>query len=245
MIFFDNKKKFEKLVFPEYVEASGRKYFIEVIFSPKRSSSVVIRDNKLVFRLSSYLSKTKAEEHFSELLKKIYRKLQKSPGVKSKTISDVLEEMRLVFSDGVYEIEYSTKVRGVKFANSKFYVNPRVKHENIEKHLLKFLIEIYSPRIKNYVEALNLQTYRYDIKDVEIKIINSKWGHCTPDNRLMFNLKLLNAPIEVFDYVIIHELAHIRHKNHSARFWAEVAKFCPNYKIMRKRLKESPPGVFK
>jgi predicted metal-dependent hydrolase len=245
MIFFDNKKKFEKLVFPEYVEVLGKKYYIEVVFFAKRSSSVVIKGDRLVFRLSSYLSGKKAEEHFSDLLKKIYRRISKSPVVRIKTISDVLEDMRLVVSDEVYEIEYSTRVRSVKFSELKFYVNPRVKHENVEKYFIKFLIGIYSPRVKKYVLAFNEQTYKYNVKDVQVKFVNSKWGHCTADDRLMFNLKLLNAPIEVFDYVVAHELAHIRYKNHSSLFWADVGRFCPDYKRMRKLLKESPPGVFK
>lgn len=49
---------------------------------------------------------------------------------------------------------------------------------------------------------------------------------------------LLNVGEELLDYVVIHELAHRRHMNHSADFWAEVEKYCPDYKVQRKRLKE-------
>ena len=60
----------------------------------------------------------------------------------------------------------------------------------------------------------------------------------------MFNLKLLNANLEVLNYVIYHEISHIIHKNHSINFWDEVSKFCPNHKILRKELKTNPPGVY-
>ena len=75
--------------------------------------------------------------------------------------------------------------------------------------------------------------------------MRSKWGHCTHDDSIMLNLKLLNAEIEILNYVIYHELSHIKHKNHSSNFWAEVEKFCPNYKLLRKKLKNNPPGLFK
>ena len=245
MFSLSGKKKFEGLVFPQEIVVNDVEYGIDVIFSAKRSSSVVVRDDRLVFRMSSYLSRKQAQEHFAELLKKIYKKVERSGVVRVKTIKDVLEEGHLVFADTIYPVEYTTKFRGVKFVDEKFYVNVKTKPENIERHILRKLIEVYTPRVKSYVLAVNERTYGFCVKDVELKLVNSKWGHCTVDNRLMFNLKLLNAPVEVFDYVIVHELAHILHKNHSQSFWREVSRFCPNYKRIRKMLKDSPPQVFK
>jgi len=84
----------------------------------------------------------------------------------------------------------------------------------------------------------------FKIKGFELKNLNSKWGHCTFDNKIMLNLKLLNAPKEVLDYVIYHELSHIKHKNHSRNFWNEVSIFCKNHKVLRKVLKDESPKIF-
>lgn len=65
-----------------------------------------------------------------------------------------------------------------------------------------------------------------------------KWGSCSADNKLRFAYRLIYAPKDVIDYVIVHELAHVKHKNHSKNFWSEVEKFVPDYKEKRKWLKE-------
>ena len=63
------------------------------------------------------------------------------------------------------------------------------------------------------------------------------WGSCNFKNGLNFNILLMKFPIEVMDYVIVHELAHIKHKNHSKDFWNLVAVYCPNYEEIEKLFK--------
>ncbi len=64
-------------------------------------------------------------------------------------------------------------------------------------------------------------------------------GSCSYHNRLSFALLLVCTPKEAIDYVIIHELAHTIHKNHSKNFWRCVQIFCPNYRALRERLKRN------
>ncbi|PIP85683.1 hypothetical protein COW83_03000, partial [Candidatus Collierbacteria bacterium CG22_combo_CG10-13_8_21_14_all_43_12] len=66
--------------------------------------------------------------------------------------------------------------------------------------------------------------------------VSSIWGSCSPSNRLCFNRKLIMAPHEVVDYVVIHEVCHLVHRNHSSRFWGLVAKLDPKYKEHRRWL---------
>ncbi len=63
------------------------------------------------------------------------------------------------------------------------------------------------------------------------------WGSCNYKNGLNFNTLLVKFPIEVIEYVVIHELAHIKHKNHSKKFWNLVEEYCPDYKQREKLLK--------
>lgn len=65
----------------------------------------------------------------------------------------------------------------------------------------------------------------------------SRWGSCTHDGRLMFNWRLIMAPPRVLDYVAAHEVAHLAEMNHSAAFWAQVARLCPGYAAPRRWLK--------
>lgn len=66
----------------------------------------------------------------------------------------------------------------------------------------------------------------------------SLWGSCAADGRLSFNWRLLMAPDAVFRYVVIHELAHLRHRNHSAHFWSLVAQQMPDYEQHRHWLRQ-------
>jgi hypothetical protein len=75
-------------------------------------------------------------------------------------------------------------------------------------------------------------------KQIRIKDISSRWGSCSGAGNLNFNWKLALAPKEVSDYVIVHELSHLRYLNHSSDFWNEVEKFFPEYKKSKKWLKE-------
>lgn len=66
----------------------------------------------------------------------------------------------------------------------------------------------------------------------------SQWGRCSHDNRLQFSWRLIMAPLLVINYVVIHELAHTVHKNHSRAFWSMVRNYNPSYRQQLKWLKD-------
>lgn len=74
---------------------------------------------------------------------------------------------------------------------------------------------------------------------VRIGSANTSWGSCSGKNRLNFTWKLMMAAPEEIDYVIVHELAHIREHNHSPQFWKLVENVLPDYRERRKRLNET------
>ncbi len=81
---------------------------------------------------------------------------------------------------------------------------------------------------------------RMNLVPANIKTTSARtlWGSCTVDNIVRLNWRLLLVPQECREYVIIHELAHITHKNHSGEFWNLVGQHCTNYKELRQKLKE-------
>lgn len=92
--------------------------------------------------------------------------------------------------------------------------------------------------ITSRVEHYSQQTgWRY----AEVKITNtrSRWASCSPTGVLRFSWRLVHAPLDVIDYVVVHELAHIKHKNHSRVFWSAVAEIIPDYAQKRKWLREN------
>ncbi len=72
---------------------------------------------------------------------------------------------------------------------------------------------------------------------VSITSAKTRWGSCSAKNALRYTFRLLYCPKEIIEYVVVHELAHTRHRNHSKLFWGEVERYCPDWRIRRKWLK--------
>lgn len=75
-------------------------------------------------------------------------------------------------------------------------------------------------------------------KRVRINSAKTRWGSCGANGTINFTWRLVMAPPEVIDYVVLHELAHLKVKNHSRRFWKLVESLCPDFKRQRKWLRE-------
>lgn len=90
--------------------------------------------------------------------------------------------------------------------------------------------------VKEKITELN-KFYNFSFNRVCIKNHKSRWGSCSKKRNLNFNYKIIHLPVELAEYVVIHELCHLKELNHSARFWSLVAKAVPDYKTRRKNLK--------
>ncbi|QAR32521.1 M48 family peptidase [Geovibrio thiophilus] len=79
-------------------------------------------------------------------------------------------------------------------------------------------------------------------RKVSFRKTGSRWGSCSSLGRISINYELTKLPAECADYVCVHELAHLRHPNHSDRFWALVAEYVPDYKRIRQFMKSCVTG---
>lgn len=99
--------------------------------------------------------------------------------------------------------------------------------------------------LKHKKDALHLVTerlkhfnafYGYTYKKISIRNQKSRWGSCSKKGNLNFNYRIALLPQELSDYIVVHELCHVRELNHSKGFWDLVAKIIPEYKKLRKEL---------
>jgi len=105
---------------------------------------------------------------------------------------------------------------------------------------IKKLESYYKTEAKNYIiPRCNelAQQYGFTHKGIRITSATTRWGSCSSKKTLNFSYRLIMSPPECIDYVIIHELCHLRQMNHSAKFWKEVFDIMPSYKIHEKHLK--------
>lgn len=83
----------------------------------------------------------------------------------------------------------------------------------------------------------------YEYSGVSIKQMRGRWGSCNQDKHITLNLFLMQLPIEMMDYVILHELAHTRALHHGPAFWAEMERALPNARQLRKQMKAYEPSI--
>ena len=113
----------------------------------------------------------------------------------------------------------------------KKYENYKIK--NIDTFYRGEIEKILPQKVDEFSKKMNLFP-----TSISYRKNKRTWGSCNHKNGLNFNILLMKFPIEVMEYVIVHELSHIKHKNHSKDFWNLVAFYCPNYKEVEKSFKK-------
>jgi predicted metal-dependent hydrolase len=94
-------------------------------------------------------------------------------------------------------------------------------------------------KVLNERTQLFASRHGFQYEKIRISSARTRWGSCSSRGTLSFTWRLVMAPLNVVDYVVIHELAHLKIKNHSAVFWTEVARLLPDYKRHRDWLKKN------
>ena len=132
----------------------------------------------------------------------------------------------------------------IKIRNDRMIIT---LHRNVSKSAgiaaIKKVIQIFYRKkaeevIRDRLEHFN-EYYGFRYNRVTMRDQKSRWGSCSKLRNLNFNWRLIMAPIEIIDYVVVHELCHIKEMNHSHRYWALVAKSLPEHKKARRWLKEN------
>ena len=90
--------------------------------------------------------------------------------------------------------------------------------------------------VKERINEIN-KFYNFSFNRICVKNHKSRWGSCSKKRNLNFNYKIVHLPAELAEYIVAHELCHLKELNHSHRFWALVAKAAPDYKVRRQKLK--------
>lgn len=103
----------------------------------------------------------------------------------------------------------------------------------IERHLREMAAKEFPARVFELAAPHQLA-----VKRVTVRNQRTRWGSCSRRGTISMNWRLIQAPSFVRDYLIFHELAHLREMNHSSRFWCEVEKLCPEYRVAEKWLRE-------
>lgn len=173
--------------------------------------------------------------------------LAKMPSQRS--ANEIPQDLQLFGKSYSFKIEYSNKLpTGIRIERTTVILNPldpsittwTAQHTAQLNRFLKQTARTYiETRTHQLAEKMSIQ-----YKTIRYKEQVSRWGSCSSDGNLNFNWRLVHAPPTIIDYVIIHELAHRTHMNHSAKFWNLVATYDPEHAVHRGWLKRHGAKLF-
>ena len=128
----------------------------------------------------------------------------------------------------------------VLFFPQKYANKPQVfRRKKLVEWYRKMGFIILDDRMHLFEKKMNLYA-----RTMQVRTYKSRWGCCLKNGDIRFHWGLVCLPLEVLDYVVVHELAHLEEFNHSKKFWALVERFCPNYKAIKQSLKSYPMSLF-
>lgn len=136
-------------------------------------------------------------------------------------------------------IEEKKREKGIRLENGAFYICPPARSNHPKRYIAQKLIHWYKTsadkKLRKVISAYE-RRLKITISDLRIKTLKRTWGSCSKKGVVTFSWKLILAPLYILEYVVVHELCHLIHHNHSPRFWQEVSKLIPDYKERKKWL---------
>ena len=141
-----------------------------------------------------------------------------------KVINDFIEEKRAFIDKSIVKMNDRKK----KLSDVR-----RITDIELEELVIQAK-RVIPERVKYYAPLVGVDYGRITIRNQR-----TRWGSCSSKGNLNFNVALMRVPLEVLDYVVVHELCHRIEMNHSKRFWDNVEKVIPEYRTYRKWLKDN------
>ena len=197
-----------------------------IVSAPKRVS--ILEINKVIENKKEWIEKARTKQSSKKIIKtdidiingtKIYflGSLKTISIIPSKTTSISIDDDKIIF-----EVKE-------KYINNQDYLNTHFYSALKEK--LTFILTEYT---NMYLNVMNL-----NINEMKLRNMKSRFGTCMPTKKqILFNTYLIHYPLESIEYVVLHEVSHLIHANHSAKFYGVVAKYMPDWKVRKNKLKE-------
>ncbi|NLM62799.1 MAG: M48 family metallopeptidase [Mollicutes bacterium] len=208
------------------VELLGEKYKVKIEKKHNKHTYIRVKPDLTILVTTNFLTTKKSVK---ELLSKhedfLIRSIQKRK-------REIEREKNFYYLGKKYDIIIFPQIKSVEINDDKIYTPSMEKFKKWYKNQMR---EIFNKRL-----IYNHQLFEEKIPFPELKIrkMKTRWGVCnSTKNIITLNSELIKFELEVIDYVIIHELAHFLHPNHSSDFWKVVFKYSPNYKKIRKYMR--------
>lgn len=220
-----------------------RRIDFQLIRSKKRRKTISLHINE-EGRLIVYVPYHTPEEELEGFIKEKESWIIKKISEKERFIKEgekaFIPGEKFLYLGESYPLEIGeTNSKGIplKLSFGKFILD-----KDHQKEARNLFIRWYKREVKEKAEErVRYFSHRLQLFPKGLKITSAKyrWGSCSRDNRISFSWRIIMAPLNVMDYVLIHELIHIKEKNHSKKFWTALEATLPDYRKCRFWLKEN------
>lgn len=210
-----------------YIEINGNNYPIEIIKKNNKNTYIRVDESLVIKVTTNYFTSKKyilklIEQNKKSIEKMLNRQLKRQEKCN-----------RFFYLGKSYDIIEISNIKDIEISDDKIYIPNINKFNKWYKNQIKeIFIERYNIMFNKFVEVSNCPI-------LKIRTMKTRWGvYNKLKHSITLNSRLIEYDYEKIDYVIIHELSHVIHFNHSNEFWNLVSKYCPEYKRIRKELKE-------
>lgn len=210
-----------------------------VKYSDRKTLAIIVeRDKSVVVRAPKGYDANKIENAVNKKRYWLYQKLNHPQKYSNNSKSrEFVSGESFLYLGKMYRLDVvNDNINGIHFAN-KFIISKNSQPSALElftKWYRQRAKEIIIPKVKEYAKNLGVEFNRILIKNLKYR-----WGSCSPKNNLNFNWRLIKAPINVLNYVIVHELAHLIEPNHNENFWNIIKVQIPYYNKAKEWLKKN------
>lgn len=156
---------------------------------------------------------------------------------KIERFSKILNYDSILLYGDLYKITYSSSTKEIIRLKDEIIFPEKHKDkiiESIKKYMKQLFIDIIKERVKYYETVTNIKCC-----NVSLSSSKSKWGSCSTKKALKFNFRLIMLKPELIDYVVLHELCHVKEMNHSSKFWNLMFEYSKDWKKLRNQLKQN------
>ena len=206
------------------IEIDNNVYDIEIIKKNNRNTYVRVKNGKIIVTTNYLTTKNSIIKLIEDNKDYIIKMIDKD----SKKIE---KNENFYYFGKKYDVIYG--FNDIDISDDKIYVYDK---KSLEKYINKNIVDVFSSRLDYWY---NIFEERIPVPNLKIRKMTSRWGVCNIRNHnVTLNYNLSKYDICCLDYVIVHELSHFIHPNHSRDFWNLVGKYYPEYKKCRKMLKD-------
>ena len=203
----------------------------ELIRSRRKSVAIYVRDCRVIVR-APFIYPVREIDRFVKSKKHWIEKHL----IEQQKQAEHLSEFKLTYGSDILFLGQKYKIVDAEGISNTFYCPPGLNETQIRKKLILF----YKDQAGKIIpELINRFAPLIGANPTDVRIGSAKrsWGSCTSAGRVTFSWRLMMASPESIEYVVVHELAHLKQLNHSDKFWAVVARVLPDWKKRRKELR--------